>query len=203
VAHSKHYGVQPAHESEQRGRPNLYPHGAEPDRTLLDGTTAGRVIGAVVGQVTRVRQHPHGDHIWLADVDLGDHGIPVQIVFGGTYKVKCGDLVPVAPPGARVIIHSPELAEPRHKKVRRRRIRGELSYGMMCSLNELGWTAGGPDEVAVLRRLTPGDQLDDLLAHERSAVVVGWEHAHPMNLASVVDGTFELAPRGARPAASA
>src|ERR1035441_5943626 len=38
--------------------------------------------GVVVGRVVRVRPHPDGDHIWLADLDIGTDGEP-QIVWGG------------------------------------------------------------------------------------------------------------------------
>jgi hypothetical protein len=51
---------------------------------------------------------------------------------------------------------------------------------MLCSLDELGWIRGGPDEVAVLCDLAPGDSLDDLPVHRRAAVVVGWERAKLM-----------------------
>jgi len=33
---------------------------------------------------------------------------------------------------------------------------------MLCSLDELGWTVEGPDEVAILRWLAPGDSLDGI-----------------------------------------
>jgi phenylalanyl-tRNA synthetase beta chain len=104
----------------------------------------------VVGRVLTVSAHPFADAIRLAEVDLGD-GQPVQIVFGGPDVVVKGDLVPVAPPGS----HVPK------GKMRRRRYRGELSHGMLCSLDELGWTRSAPDQVAVLRNVTPGDNLDN------------------------------------------
>ena len=47
------------------------------------------------------------------------------------------------------------------KKMRRRRYRGVDSWGMFCSLAELGWDPSGPDEVALLRpELEPGQPLD-------------------------------------------
>jgi len=116
--------------------------------------------GAIVGRVLRTGAHPNGKRIWLACVDLGN-GEPVQIVFGGEYEVRPAELVPVAPPGARVTALN-GLTVPRTKKMRKRKYRGERSHGMLCSLDELGWTVDGPDEVAVLRGLEPGDSLDGI-----------------------------------------
>jgi len=130
---------------------------------------ATRIIfthGAIVGHVRDVRIHPYGDLIRLSYVDLGDDEV-VQIVFGGHYQVEPNDLVPVAPPGSRVIIeHIPTGASSR-KKMRSRRYRGVRSHGMLCSLNELGWAFDAPDEVATLCNVKAGEKLDGLSFHER------------------------------------
>jgi tRNA-binding EMAP/Myf-like protein len=106
----------------------------------------------VVGRVIEVRDHPNGQLIWLADVDLGS-GDPVQIVFGGMKRLEAGSLVPVAPPGARLD----------GVKMRRRSYRGQSSHGMLCSLAELGWDPRVTDRVAMLTSdgLKPGVCLDD------------------------------------------
>jgi tRNA-binding EMAP/Myf-like protein len=109
--------------------------------------------GAIVGRVIEVGTHPDGDHIWLASVDLGKD-FKVQIVWGGEPIVEAGDLVPVAPPGSRV--HG--------KKMRRRNYRGQSSFGMLCSLAELGWDPDITHRVAILdphAPLSPGDSLDE------------------------------------------
>lgn len=106
----------------------------------------------MVGQVIKVRPHPEGDRIWLADVDIGDSYKP-QIVWGGIPVLEEGSLVPVAPPGARLPAG----------KIRRRRYRGEPSEGMLCSLAELGWDLSSTDRVAVLdgsMGLRLGESLD-------------------------------------------
>jgi tRNA-binding EMAP/Myf-like protein len=107
--------------------------------------------GIVVGRILNVRIHPNGDHIRLADVNLGD-GEPRQIVFGGNKNPQPGDLVAVAPPGSRLFSGV---------KIRRRHFRGEWSYGMLCSTTELGWVMEGPDEIAILcAGKVPGTSLD-------------------------------------------
>jgi tRNA-binding EMAP/Myf-like protein len=117
--------------------------------------------GVVVGRVVKVRPHPDGDHIWLADLDVGTDGEP-QIVWGGVQIVEEGDLVPVARPGAWL----PATKDKRGPyKIRRRHYRGEQSEGMLCSLAELGWDPSVTDRVARLNGsagLRPGDSLDEV-----------------------------------------
>jgi phenylalanyl-tRNA synthetase beta chain len=122
------------------------------------------VAGARVGRVLEVDPHPDAERVWLATVDIGDQEL--RIVFGGKHKVEAGNLVPVAPPGVRVQVRPSD--PPRTKKMRARTYRGERSHGMLCSLDELGWFVGGPDEVAVLRGLEPGDCLHSLAVDERA-----------------------------------
>ena len=139
--------------------------------------------GAVVGRVLEVQNHPNGEAIWLATVDIGEQKL--KIVFGGKHKVKADDLVPVAPPGARVQVQPADLYNPaRIRKMRVRRYRGERSHGMLCSLDELGWCVGAPDEVAVLRGLLPGDCLHPLSEDERRKYV---ERPDSLQLADVDD----------------
>ena len=105
-----------------------------------------------MGQIIKIRPHPYGDRIWLADVEIG-RGHQSQIVWGGLPLLDEGNLVPVAPPGSRL----PQ------GKMRRRRYRGEVSEGMLCSLAELGWDLSVSDRVALLDErsgLTPGESLD-------------------------------------------
>ncbi|HEV7649967.1 MAG TPA: hypothetical protein VGP26_17605 [Actinophytocola sp.] len=100
-------------------------------------------------------------------MDLGADPDLIQIVFGGMYKVLPGELVAVAPPGLEAFALDGGTG-PRRKKVRRRRYDGQLSQGMFCSLDELGWCRGGPDEVAILRGLKPGMCLDTIPPYRRA-----------------------------------
>jgi tRNA-binding EMAP/Myf-like protein len=100
----------------------------------------------MVGRVVRVRSHPGGENIWLADVDTGSD-CPLQIVWGGAQIVKEGDLVPVAQPGTWL---PATQDKPERYKIRRRRYRGMISEGMLCSLAELGWDSSVTDRVALL-----------------------------------------------------
>jgi tRNA-binding EMAP/Myf-like protein len=94
-------------------------------------------------------------------------------VFGGTRKLRRKDLVAVAPPGT--LICESHREQPR--RLRARNYRGQRSNGMLCSLNELGRARGGPDEVALLRDLRPGFDLDELQPDDRPSVVRMWDRA--------------------------
>ena len=116
--------------------------------------------GVVVGRVVKVRPHLGGEHIWLADVDIGTDCHP-QIVWGGEKIVEEGSLVRW---------HRRERGFPWWEakagpyKIRRRRYRGEVSDGMLCSPAELGWHSSITDRVALLDEsadLRPGQSLDN------------------------------------------
>lgn len=104
--------------------------------------------GAVAGRIVAVTAHPNADRIRVALVDIGSVE-PVQIVFGGPPVILSGHIVPVAPVGSRTT----------NGRMRRRRYRGVVSEGMLCSLVELGWAVDGPDEVARLSGFAAGDVL--------------------------------------------
>ncbi|WP_280769856.1 phenylalanine--tRNA ligase subunit beta [Salipaludibacillus daqingensis] len=81
----------------------------------------------VVGKVLTCVKHPEADKLNICQVDVGDEE-PVQIVCGAK-NVGEGQFVPVAKVGARL---------PSGMKIKRAKLRGEKSEGMICSLQELG-----------------------------------------------------------------
>ncbi len=85
------------------------------------------ISNVVVGKVVSMARHPNSDHMWVCQVDVGKEE-PVQICTGA-WNVHTGDLVPVA-------LHKSTL--PGGKKIEKGKLRGEVSNGMMCGLDELG-----------------------------------------------------------------
>ena len=81
----------------------------------------------VISEVLTVCAHPRADCIWIARVAAG--GQAAQVVFGGTRMLEPGDCVIWAPPGS---------TPPGGRKMRRRRYRGVVSEGMLCSAAEAG-----------------------------------------------------------------
>lgn len=82
--------------------------------------------GVVVAKVLALRPHPDADRIQLVDVDDGT-GNPRQVCCGA-FNMQAGDLVPLATDGAVVA---------GGLKIKRRKLRGEWSEGMLCSAEEL------------------------------------------------------------------
>nr|VFJ48687.1 MAG: phenylalanyl-tRNA synthetase beta subunit [Candidatus Kentron sp. DK] len=83
--------------------------------------------GVVVGKVLSVAPHPNADRLTVCAVDVGAES-PLDVVCGAP-NVREGLLAPVAPVGAR-------LAD--GGKMKRSKIRGRESAGMLCSARELG-----------------------------------------------------------------
>jgi phenylalanyl-tRNA synthetase beta chain len=85
------------------------------------------VKGVVVGHVLEREQHPNADKLSKCLVDIGE-GEAVQIICGAPNVAK-GQKVAVAKVGAVL---------PGNFKIKKAKLRGEESYGMICSLQELG-----------------------------------------------------------------
>ena len=85
------------------------------------------ISNVVVGRILSMERHPDSDHMWVCQLDAGGEE-PLQIVTGA-WNIHEGDLVPVA-------LHGSTL--PGGKHIQRGKLRGMLSDGMMCGLDELG-----------------------------------------------------------------
>ncbi len=93
--------------------------------------SAGTVpTGVVVGRILERRPHPDSDHMSVCRVDIGA-GEPLQIVCGAP-NCDAGCVVPVATIGT--VFHTPEG----DFKIKKSKLRGVESMGMMCSEKELG-----------------------------------------------------------------
>ncbi|MCM3650687.1 phenylalanine--tRNA ligase subunit beta [Metabacillus litoralis] len=86
--------------------------------------------GVVIGHVVEKEPHPDADKLNKCQVDLGNDEI-VQIICGAK-NVDKGQKVAVATVGAVL---------PGNFKIKKAKLRGEVSHGMICSLQELGFEA--------------------------------------------------------------
>ena len=113
--------------------------------------------GVVVAQVLSVEKHPDADKLKLCRVDIG-HGEPLQIVCGAP-NVAPGIKVPCAQVGAEL----PGMS------IKRAKVRGIESFGMLCSARELGLSEdhGGllilADDAPVGQNIREHLLLDDAL----------------------------------------
>ncbi|WP_050698342.1 phenylalanine--tRNA ligase subunit beta [Anaeromassilibacillus senegalensis] len=92
-------------------------------------TEGCEIENIVVGKVLSLEKHPDSDHLWICQIDVGADA-PIQIVTGAQ-NLKENDVVPVA-------LHNSIL--PGGKKIKKGKLRGVESNGMLCSLGELGLT---------------------------------------------------------------
>ena len=91
----------------------------------------GSLEGILVGEVLTCVQHPNADRLKITTVDLGT-GDPVQIVCGAP-NVAAGQKVPVATIGTTLYDDKGVGF-----KIKKGKIRGEESHGMICAEDELG-----------------------------------------------------------------
>lgn len=116
----------------------------------------GGLHGVVVGHVISCGKHPEADRLSLTSVEVGA-GAPLQIVCGAP-NVAAGQKVAVATVGTTLFFASGEEV-----KIKKSKIRGVESFGMICAEDELG-IGTSHDGIMVLDPAVPvGTPLRDLL----------------------------------------
>ena len=106
-------------------------------------TIKGGLRNYFVGEVLTCEMHPNSDHLHLTTVDVGGER-PLNIVCGAPNVAK-GQKVIVATIGAKVYTSDEEFFE-----IKKSKLRGELSEGMICSEKELGLSDNN-DGIMVLK----------------------------------------------------
>lgn len=103
------------------------------DRLTMSGSHVDSIEGidkgienVVVGKILEINQHPDADKLVITQIDVGTEVI--QIVTGAN-NIKVGDYIPVALVGAKL---------PGGVKIKKGKLRGVESNGMLCSAQELG-----------------------------------------------------------------
>ena len=118
--------------------------------------TGGDWDRVVVGRVLEVRPHPDADRLRLVTVDKGGEH---QTVVCGASNVAAGQDIAFAPEGA--MLTDPRTGNPR--KLKKSRIRGVVSAGMVCSEAELGLSAEHEGILVLDTSRPPGTPLRDVL----------------------------------------
>lgn len=140
-----------------------------PVKTLTEGLTmsGSKVEGVeelfsditrvVTGRITKIERHPGADKLQVCQVDIGSESL--QIITAAT-NVFEGAVIPVALDGSTLA---------KGLKIKSGKLRGELSQGMMCSIEELGLTgadfpSGAVHGIFILPDTTPlGQDILDAL----------------------------------------
>ncbi len=109
--------------------------------------------GVVIAEVLEVTSHPNADRLSVCQVSTGE-GKPVEVVCGAP-NVVAGMKSPLASPGTRL---------PDGTKLRRTKIRGVESNGMLCSAIELGLGDEADGIIALPEDAPTGVELSEYLA---------------------------------------
>ena len=123
--------------------------GAPVEKISSAGAELGDIVVAVVLETV---QHPNADRLSLCTVD-GGHG-EVKVVCGAP-NVKAGSWYPFAPVGAVL---------PGNFKIKKSKIRGEVSEGMLCSSKELGLGAEHDGILEIHGHFTAGESFVEAIA---------------------------------------
>ncbi|MEY4462510.1 MAG: hypothetical protein RLY98_1050 [Bacteroidota bacterium] len=109
----------------------------------------GGLEGIVVGHVLTCVPHPDADRLKITTIDLGD-GVPVQIVCGAS-NVAAGQKVPVATIGTVLYDKEGESFT-----IKKGKIRGQESHGMICAEDEIGLGSSHEGIMVLDPSLQPG-----------------------------------------------
>jgi phenylalanyl-tRNA synthetase beta chain len=115
----------------------------------------------LVGEVLSVEKHPDADKLKVCQVSIGEDS-PLQIVCGAP-NVIAGGKYPLAPVGARL---------PGDLKIRKNKLRGVESHGMLCSANELGLSEDHEGLMTLPADAETGQQLQALLGLDDTIIEI-------------------------------
>ena len=122
---------------------------------------AGEFTDVVVAELVQVERHPDADKLSLCQVSTGE-GEPVSVVCGAP-NVFTGMRAPLARPGARL---------PGGMKIRKSKIRGQVSNGMLCSAKELELSEDADGIISLPADAPLGTPLSEYLDLEDIAIDV-------------------------------
>lgn len=124
----------------------------------------GGLRGVVIGHVLTCEKHPDADKLKITTVDLGDGNAPIQIVCGAP-NVAAGQKVPVATIGTKLFDKEGNAFE-----IKKGKIRGQESHGMICAEDELG-LGESHDGIMILNEdLKPGTPASKVFEIETDEV---------------------------------
>lgn len=127
----------------------------------------------VVGKINKIERHPDADKLVVCQVQITEEGEEVQIVTGAQNVLE-GQLVPVVLDGGRVATNHDGEKVPGGVKIKKGKLRGVPSFGMMCSIVELGSSKDFyPDAVDGIYILSDNEAYKDAKIGSDVAEVLG------------------------------
>jgi len=137
--------------------------GLEVESLEVHEAVKGGLVGVVLGQVLTCENHPDSDHLHITTVDVGEEK-PLQIVCGAA-NVAAGQKVAVAKIGATLYFSSNEEV-----KIKRSKIRGVESFGMICAEDELGLGTDHSGIMVIDTDVAKGTPISELFKLENDYV---------------------------------
>ncbi|MGB5320071.1 YtpR family tRNA-binding protein, partial [Eudoraea sp.] len=123
----------------------------------------GGLEGVIVGQVLSCEQHPNADRLKITTVNIGK-GEPLQIICGAPNVAK-GQYVPVATIGTTLTSFAGEKL-----KIKKGKIRGLESHGMICAEDEIGLGDNHNGIMVLNDALIPGTPCSEVFELELDEV---------------------------------
>ena len=137
--------------------------GLEVEGIELIESIKGSLQGVVVGEVLSCEKHPNADKLSVTTVNVGGEEA-IQIVCGAP-NVAAGQKVPVATVGTILYDEKGESF-----KIKKGKIRGEVSFGMICAEDELGLGKGHDGILVMDNSLIPGTPVAEVFNIETDEV---------------------------------
>ncbi|MCR5407896.1 MAG: phenylalanine--tRNA ligase subunit beta [Bacteroidales bacterium] len=134
--------------------------GIEVDSVEMEEAVPGGLKGVVVAKVLTCEAHPDSDHLHITTVDDGSPE-PVQVVCGA----------PNVAAGQKVLFARIGTTLPGDFKIKKSKIRGVESFGMICAEDELGIGASHDGIMVLPESAVPGTPAYDYLGLEDQAVI--------------------------------
>ena len=115
----------------------------------------GGLKGVVAGKVLECGKHPNADRLKVTSIDIGNNEI-FEIVCGAP-NIEKGQIVPVATVGSKIYTN-----EGIEIKIKKSKIRGVVSNGMVCAEDEIGLGDSHEGIMVLEKNVKPGTPISDL-----------------------------------------
>ena len=138
--------------------------GLEVEKLSLFESVKGGLNGVVAGKVLECGKHPDADRLKVTSIDLGDNEIS-EIVCGAP-NIEKGQIVPVAKVGCK--IYTSEGAE---IKIKKSKIRGVVSNGMVCAEDEIGLGQSHDGIMILDNNIKPGTPISEVFNLENDNIL--------------------------------
>ena len=138
--------------------------GLEVEKLSLFESVKGGLNGVVAGKVLECVKHPDADRLKVTSIDLGDNEIS-EIVCGAP-NIEKGQIVPVAKVGCKIY-----TSEGTEIKIKKSKIRGVVSNGMVCAEDEIGLGQSHDGIMILDSNIKPGTPISEVFNLENDNIL--------------------------------